>query len=84
MTRKILMAGALVMLAGLGSVAAQAPAPGEKPAARPAPGPGLTLTTTAFEDGGIIPNKYTMRRSGGGLAEADLDQRPRQHRELRA
>ena len=60
MTRKILMAGALVVLAGLGSVAAQAPAPGEKPAARPAPGPGLTLTTTAFEDGGIIPNKYTM------------------------
>jgi len=60
MTRQILMAGALVMLAGLGSVAAQAPAPGEKPAARPAPGPGLTLTTTAFEDGGIIPNKYTM------------------------
>lgn len=26
---------------------------------RPPAGPGLTLTTTAFEDGGIIPNKYT-------------------------
>jgi phosphatidylethanolamine-binding protein (PEBP) family uncharacterized protein len=28
--------------------------------ARPAAGPGLTLTTTAFEDGGIIPDKYTQ------------------------
>jgi Raf kinase inhibitor-like YbhB/YbcL family protein len=25
-----------------------------------AAGPGLTLTTTAFEDGGIIPNQYTQ------------------------
>lgn len=30
----------------------------------PAPAqPGLTLTTTAFEDGGIIPNKYTQNAS---------------------
>jgi len=36
-------------------VFAQAQAP-----ARPAAGPGLTLTTAAFEDGGIIPNKYTQ------------------------
>jgi Raf kinase inhibitor-like YbhB/YbcL family protein len=39
------------------TVFAQAPA--GQPAARPAPGPGLTLTTTAFEDGGVIPVKYT-------------------------
>jgi Raf kinase inhibitor-like YbhB/YbcL family protein len=26
--------------------------------------PGLTLTTTAFEDGGIIPTKYTAAASG--------------------
>ena len=26
----------------------------------PPPRPGLTLTTSAFEDGGIIPNKYTQ------------------------
>lgn len=32
----------------------------QAPAARPPDKPGLTLTTTAFEDGGIIPNKYTM------------------------
>jgi len=31
-----------------------------QPAATPAPGPGLTLTTSAFEDGSIIPNKYTQ------------------------
>jgi len=27
---------------------------------RGTPRPGLTLTTTAFEDGGVIPNKYTQ------------------------
>jgi len=41
----------------IGVAAAQtpAPAPGRGPA-----GPGLTLTSPAFEDGGIIPNKYTQ------------------------
>ena len=34
---------------------AQGPA---QPKAQPAPG--LTVTTTAFEDGGVIPNKYTQ------------------------
>jgi Raf kinase inhibitor-like YbhB/YbcL family protein len=34
----------------------------QQPAGRggPPPGPGLTLTTTGFEDGGIIPNKYSQ------------------------
>src|SRR5205823_637434 len=31
----------------------------QAPAKAPA-GPGLTLTTAAFEDGGVIPNKYTQ------------------------
>ena len=31
------------------------------PAKKGPAGPGLTLTTTAFEDGGIIPNKYTQQ-----------------------
>lgn len=31
-----------------------------QPAKKAPAGPGLTLTTTAFEDGGIIPNKYTQ------------------------
>jgi Raf kinase inhibitor-like YbhB/YbcL family protein len=50
---KNILIGALLMSA-LG-VAAQTPA-----AAPPPAKPGLTLTTTAFDDGGIIPNKYTM------------------------
>ncbi len=59
MTRKVLMAGALALFASVSSVSAQASAPAAQPAARPAQGPGLTLTTTAFEDGSIIPLKYT-------------------------
>ena len=54
MIRKIVIATALVMVAA--PAFAQAPA---QPAARPAAGPGLTLTTTAYEDGGVIPVKYT-------------------------
>ena len=57
MTRRVLMAGAIALVASVGSAYAQAPA--AQPAGRPAAGPGLTLTTTAFEDGGIIPLKYT-------------------------
>jgi Raf kinase inhibitor-like YbhB/YbcL family protein len=37
---------------------AQAP---QAPAKKGPAGPGLTLTTAAFEDGGIIPNKYTQQ-----------------------
>ena len=48
--------GALVLsIATLGL--AQAPAPATP---RPPAKPGLTLTTTAFEDGGIIPIKYSF------------------------
>ena len=43
-----------VLLAAVSSVVAQAPAK-KAPA-----GPGLTLTTTAFADGGIIPNKFSQ------------------------
>lgn len=36
-------------------------AAGQAPATMPAPAkPGLTLTSSSFEDGGIIPNKYTQ------------------------
>jgi Raf kinase inhibitor-like YbhB/YbcL family protein len=44
----------MVLIATIG-VAAQTPSAPATP-----PKPGLTLTTPAFEDGGIIPNKYTM------------------------
>jgi Raf kinase inhibitor-like YbhB/YbcL family protein len=33
--------------------------------ARPPAGPGLTLSTAAFDDGGIIPNKYSMAATPG-------------------
>jgi Raf kinase inhibitor-like YbhB/YbcL family protein len=53
---KKLMIGTMMMLT-IGALA-------QTPAA-PAPAkPRLTLTTTAFEDGGIIPNKYTMAADG--------------------
>jgi hypothetical protein len=46
----------LLMTFAAGVALAQAPAAQPKAPARP----GLTLTTTAFEDGGVIPNKYTQ------------------------
>jgi Raf kinase inhibitor-like YbhB/YbcL family protein len=49
----------LAAFAFAASTSAFAQAPSGQPAARPAAGPGLTLTTTAFEDGGVIPVKYT-------------------------
>ena len=52
--KNMFIAGTLLTMTATGF--AQTPA---QPAARPAPGPGLTLTTTAFEDGGVIPVKYT-------------------------
>lgn len=45
----------LVMAAAAAGAMAQTPAPTK---------PRLTLTTDAFEDGGIIPNKYTMAAEG--------------------
>jgi Raf kinase inhibitor-like YbhB/YbcL family protein len=54
MIRKSLIVAALALAAV--PAFAQTPAPA---AARPPAGPGLTLTTTAFEDGGVIPVKYT-------------------------
>jgi Raf kinase inhibitor-like YbhB/YbcL family protein len=50
---KNLMVG-VVLFSTIGVVAQTPPAPATPPK------PGLTLTTPAFEDGGIIPNKYTM------------------------
>ena len=54
-----LMTGAALTL-GIGlaplGLAAQAPAAGAQPPAAPP----LTLTTTAFADGAVIPNKYTQ------------------------
>ena len=44
------------------ATAQPAPAAGQAPpaAARPAPQPPLLMTSTAWEDGGVIPNKFTQ------------------------
>src|SRR4051794_12992995 len=49
----IAVIGAVAQLAGQNPPAA--------PAKKAPAGPGLTLTTNAFEDGGVIPNKYTQQ-----------------------
>jgi len=51
---RTLTVGTILLMASLGSAFAQ------PKAGAPAPGPGLTLTSPDFEDGGIIPNKYTQ------------------------
>ena len=53
--RITLALAAILLTAGIGSTFAQGPARGRGPA-----GPGLTLTSPDFEDGGIIPNKFTQ------------------------
>lgn len=59
---KRILFGALV-LSTMGMMA-QAPAAPATP--RPPAKPGLTLTTAAFEDGGIIPDKYTAHNTEAG------------------
>ena len=59
--RATVAAGAAIFVLTLGTLAsAQAPAAGQAPAARPAPVPPLLMTSTAWEDGGVIPDKYTQ------------------------
>lgn len=50
------LSSAILMLALPLTITAQTPGGGQKPPARPP----LTLTTTAFPDGGTIPVKYTQ------------------------
>jgi Raf kinase inhibitor-like YbhB/YbcL family protein len=47
----------LLLIPAIGLAAQTAPAPAPQK-------PKLTLTTTAFEDGGIIPNRYSMAAEG--------------------
>ena len=44
-------------------------------------GPGMALTSPDFQDGGIIPDKFTQADPDAGFAEARMDQRARRTRE---
>src|SRR5258707_15075548 len=55
-----------VLVTSMGGVA-QTPA-----APPPMAKPGLTLTTPAFDDGGIIPNKYTQAAENGAPVSPKL------------
>src|SRR6202047_1683009 len=55
-----------VLMTSMGAVA-QTPA-----APPPMAKPGLTLTTPAFDDGGIIPNKYTQAAESGAAVSPKL------------
>lgn len=52
---------ALVLVSAAAGATAQTPAPAPTPVPTK---PRLALTTDAFEDGGIIPNKFTMAAEG--------------------
>jgi hypothetical protein len=54
---RTLAIGTIVLTAGLGSALAQGPAGGR---GRGPAQPGLALSSPDFEDGGVIPNKYTQ------------------------
>lgn len=60
-TRQILAVGTVLLTAGLGSAFAQGGGGGRPGGGGGRGGPGLTLTSPDFEDGGIIPNKYTQK-----------------------
>jgi Raf kinase inhibitor-like YbhB/YbcL family protein len=53
---RTLTISAILLTAAIGSAMAQE----KKDAKKGPPTPGLTLTTPAFQDGGIIPNKFTQ------------------------
>jgi Raf kinase inhibitor-like YbhB/YbcL family protein len=55
-----------VLMTTIGAVA-QTPA-----APPPMTKPGMTLTTTAFDDGGVIPNKYTQAAENGAAVSPKL------------
>lgn len=51
---------ALVCIAGAGSALAQTPPPAQGQRGGAPAGPGLTLTTEAFPDGSVIPDRFTQ------------------------
>jgi Raf kinase inhibitor-like YbhB/YbcL family protein len=58
-TIQLIATGTLLLTAAVGSALAQGPPPGGGRGRGPAP-PGLALSSPDFEDGAVIPNKYTQ------------------------
>jgi Raf kinase inhibitor-like YbhB/YbcL family protein len=58
-TTQLFATGTLLLAAAVGSAFAQGPPPGGGRGRGPAP-PGLALSSPDFEDGAVIPNKYTQ------------------------
>jgi Raf kinase inhibitor-like YbhB/YbcL family protein len=67
---KRLLFGSVLMSMSVATMGIMAQAPATP---RPPAKPGLTLTTTAFEDGGIIPNKYTQAAAPATPVSPKLD-----------
>lgn len=59
-SRQTLAIGTVLLAAGLGSAFGQGPPGGGRAGGGGRGGPGLTLTSPDFEDGAVIPNKYTQ------------------------
>ena len=58
----------LIIAAAFSTIGLVTQAPVQPPA-----GPGMTLTTTAFENAGIIPSKYTMSAMPAAAVSPKLD-----------
>src|SRR3954453_11082176 len=62
------LAAVILSMAGVAVVAAQTP-PAQPPAGGRGPAnPPLIMTTTAWEDGGVIPDKYTMHAGAAAVS----------------
>jgi Raf kinase inhibitor-like YbhB/YbcL family protein len=66
---KRLLFGAVLLTTSISTLGMLAQTPATPPPAKP----GLTLTTTAFEDGGIIPNKYTQAAAPAAAVSPKLE-----------
>ena|SRR5579863_7466360 len=60
MKKQAIAVGTILLAAGIGASLAQGPGGAPGGGKKGPPVPGLTLTSPAFEDGAVIPNKYTQ------------------------
>lgn len=69
-SKRLMIASALLLAVGVIPAAAQqGPPPGGGGGGRPMMGPPLQLTSTAFADGSMIPDKYTCSPDGKAMTQ---------------